>query len=94
MGKELLYVEREYIRMETLNMGNPLAVLKSDYDRILFLTEIYGESLLIPLKEVVNVIPLIEKSHQLFELSPTGAYMIPVKDLKLTISRSDAKPEN
>ena len=94
MATELLYIEREYIRMETLIMGNPLAVLKKDYDRILFLTEIYGESLLIPSKEVVNVIPLIEKDNKLFELSATGSYFIPIKDLKLTIGLSSPKTEN
>ena len=87
MAKELLYIEREYIRMETLTMGNPLAVRKSDYDRILFLTEIYGETILIPLKEMVNAIPLIERNNHVFELSQTGAYMISMKDLKLTLSK-------
>jgi len=94
MEKELLYIEREYIRMETLNMGNPLAVKKTDYDRIVFLTEIYGKAILIPLKETVNAIPLIERNNHVFELSATGAYMIAMKDLILTVRKEGSPADN
>ena len=94
MTKDLLFIEREYIRMETLLMGNPLAVKKTDYDRILFLTEIYGKADLIPVKEMVYATPLIEKKNEVFELAQTGAYMISMKDLKLTINKEGPPQEN
>ncbi len=85
-------IEREYVTMETLKAGNYLAVKKGDYDRIVFLTEVYGESLLIPPNETVNAIPILEKQSNQFELSATGAYMIPMKDLKLTVTLKSSLP--
>ena len=94
MDKNLLMIDREYVTMETLNAGNYLAVKKGDYDRIVFLTEVYGESLLIPPGETVNVIPILEKQHNQFELAATGAYIIPMKDLKLTVALKSTIPRN
>lgn len=86
MDKNLLMIEREYVTMETLQAGNYLAVKKGDYDRIVFLTEVFGESLLIPANETVQVIPILEKQQNEYELATTGAYNIPMKDLKLTVA--------
>jgi len=94
MDPKLMMFEREYVTMETLNAGNYLAIKKADYDRIVFLTEVYGTSLDIPDKETVLAIPILEKQNRMFELSPTGSYMIPVKQLKLTIILNSSIPEN
>jgi hypothetical protein len=94
MDKALLYVDREYIRMETLLSGSNLAVKKTDYDRIVFLTEVYGQSLLIPAKEVVEAVPLVEKKDSVFEMAATGAYFIPMKDLRLTVNKENLSSEN
>ena len=85
MNQELLFIDRDYIRMETLKSGNNLAVLKVDYDRMVFLSEVYGNSLSIPEKETVNAVPLVEKKDAVFELAATGAYFIPMKELKVTV---------
>ncbi len=89
MSHELLFIDRDYIRMETLKNGSNLAVKKVDYDRIVFLSEVYGSSLSIPEKETVNAIPLVEKKDAVFELATTGAYFIPMKELKLTVNKEN-----
>ena len=93
MDKELLFIDRDYIRMETLKSGNNLAVRKVDYDRIVFLSEVYGSSLRIPEKETVNAVPLVEKKDAVFELAATGAYFIPMKDLKVTVNKENLPTE-
>jgi len=94
MDKNLQMIDRDYVIMETLKAGNYLAVRKVDYDRIVFLTEVYGESLQIPVNETVNVIPVIEKQNKDLEVAATGAYIIPMKDLKLTIAFKSSHPGN
>jgi hypothetical protein len=94
MDKNLLMIDRQYVTMETLKAGNYLAVRKEDYDRIVFLTEVYGQSLLIPEKETVNVIPILERQNKVFEVATTGAYVIPMKDLKLSVSLKSSAPEH
>jgi hypothetical protein len=93
MDQELIFIERDYIRMETLKSGSNLAVRKVDYDRIVFLSEIYGSTQRIPEKETVNAVPLVEKKDAVFELAATGAYFIPMKELKLTINRENLPAE-
>ena len=94
MNQDLIYIDRDYIRMETLKSGSNLAVRKVDYDRIVFLSEIYGSALRIPEKETVHVVPLVEKKDAVFELAATGAYFIAMKDLKLTVNKENSPAEN
>jgi hypothetical protein len=92
MDKNLLMIDRQYVTMETLKAGNYLAVRKEDYDRIVFLTEVYGNALLIPEGSTVNVIPIVERQNKVFEVSSTGAYLIPMRDLKLTVDFRSSHP--
>jgi hypothetical protein len=87
MSQDFLFIDREYIRMETLKGGINLAVLKVDYDRIVFLMEVYGSALSIPEKEVVGVVALVEKKDSVFELGTASPYLVPMRDLKLTVNK-------
>ncbi len=83
MPDNVLMLEREYVRMETTETGKSLAVQKKDYDRILFLSEVYGKSGLIPFSEMVFAIPVLEVNKQL-EIAPLGGTLIPMRDLQLS----------
>ncbi len=83
MEKSLLVVNRKYVIMEDLESGKLIAIQKSDYDRIIFLTEIYKKSSLIPHTQLVSAIPAVEKDKYDYELAETRPFMVAMNRIQL-----------